>query len=79
MMMTEIEIRLLWQEMTDGQREIFMTGVLAERERILNITRIMTKEAVEDKDTNKLMFLSDVGGRILREAKVADTKLANDE
>jgi hypothetical protein len=78
-MMTDLEIRLLWEQMTDGQREIFMAGVLAERERILNITRLMTKEAVDDKDTDKLMFLSDVGGRILRGAKTMDVQVRNNE
>jgi len=77
MMMTEI--RLLWEQMTDGQREIFMTGVIAERERILNITRVMTKEAVEEKNTDKLLFLSDVGGRILRGAKTMDLQVRNNE
>jgi hypothetical protein len=77
--MTDLEIRLLWEQMTDGQREIFMAGVLAERERILNITRLMTKEAVDDKDTDKLMFLSDVGGRILRGAKTMDVQVRNNE
>jgi len=61
---------MLYSDMTDGQREIFMTGVLAERERILNITRTMTRDAVVDEvDTAKLLFLSEIGARILRGAK----------
>ena len=61
---------MIYSEMTDGQREIFMMGVLAERERILNITRTMTKDAVaEQTDISKLLFLSEIGSRILRGAK----------
>ncbi len=60
---------MLYADMTDGQREIFITGVLAERERVLNITRVMTKEYVIAKDTKGILFLSDIGTRILRGAK----------
>lgn len=69
-LMNEKELQMLYADMTDGQREIFMTGVLAERERILNITRSMTKEYVIAKDTKGILFLSDIGGRILRGAKL---------
>jgi hypothetical protein len=67
--MTEQEIRMLYSEMTDGQREIFEMGMLAERERIINITRVMTKEYVVADNTAGIFFLSDIGGRILRGAK----------
>jgi len=36
-LMTDLEIRLLLEQMTDGQREIFMAGVIYERERILKL------------------------------------------
>jgi hypothetical protein len=68
-LMNEQELQMLYADMTDGQREIFITGVLAERERVLNITRVMTKEYVIAKDTKGILFLSDIGTRILRGAK----------
>jgi len=69
-MMNEKELQMLYADMTDGQREIFMAGVMAERERILNITRSMTRDAVADEvDNAKLLFLSEIGGRILRGAR----------
>ena len=69
MKISEMELEMLYKDMTDGQREIFEMGVLAERERILNITRIMTKEYVVADDTKGILFLSDIGGRILRGSK----------
>lgn len=70
MKINEMELQMLYKDMTDGQREIFEMGVLAERERILNITRTMTKDAVaEQTDTSKLLFLSEIGSRILQGSK----------
>ena len=37
LMMTDLEIRMLLGQMTDGQKEIFMTGVRYERERIIKL------------------------------------------
>jgi len=36
-MMTESELQMLYNDMTDGQREIFMTGMFAERQRIIQL------------------------------------------
>ena len=70
MKINEMELQMLYKDMTDGQREIFEMGVLAERERILNITRTMTKDAVaEQTDTSKLLFLCEIGSRILQGSK----------
>lgn len=70
MKISEMELQMLYKDMTDGQREIFEMGVLAERERILNITRTMTKDTVaEQVDTGKLLFLSEIGSRILQGSK----------
>ena len=72
MKISEMDLEMLYKDMTDGQREIFEMGVLAERERILNITRVMTKEYVVVNNTNGILFLSDIGGRILRGAKLVN-------
>jgi hypothetical protein len=71
MKINEMDLQMLYKDMTDGQREIFEMGVLAERERVLDITRIMTKEYVIEKDVKGILFLSDIGTRIRRGAKFA--------